>query len=276
MTPSKTLPANVGQFAKLSYVCQFGKLTYALLLIVLLVACQQEDESWPRIQQSGILRVGLDPTYPPFESGDVPPLEGFDIDLANAIAADLNLEAQFTYFGYDGLYDALQTGQVDVLISALVVSPERTRDFAYSESYFNAGQILIAPESSNLTTIESLNNHTLAVELGAEGHVLATTWQRQLPELTIMPYNSPDAALTAVTTGEAAAVLIDSISGRLFLKNTPNDLFTTDFTFETITEEPFAFVTRIEDRVLLEKLNESLRRLKQNGTLETIDRRWLG
>ena len=197
---------------------------YILLLLVLfLPGCREEDDSWTRIQQSGVLRVGLDPTYPPFEMADGIPLEGFDVDLARAVAADLGLTAEFTHFGYDGLYDALHTEQVDVLISGLVVFPERTRDFAYSESYFNAGQMLIAPEAANrdvpaLATIESLNNHTLAVELGAEGHVLATTWERQLPELTIMPYNSPDEALTAVVSGEADAVLIDSISGRLFLK----------------------------------------------------------
>jgi polar amino acid transport system substrate-binding protein len=252
-----------------------------LLLVLFLPGCREEDDSWTRIQQSGVLRVGLDPTYPPFEMADGIPLEGFDVDLARAVAADLGLTAEFTHFGYDGLYDALHTEQVDVLISGLVVFPERTRDFAYSESYFNAGQMLIAPEAANrdvpaLTTIQSLNNHTLAVELGAEGHVLATTWERQLPELTIMPYNSPDEALTAVVSGEADAVLIDSISGRLFLKNRAANELTTNFSLTAITEEPFAFVTRIEDRELLEMLNESLRRLKENGTLQTIDQRWLG
>ncbi len=256
-----------------------AKILPTLLLALLtlpLAACQQPDDSWPRIQQSGILRIGLDPTYPPFELADGIPLEGFDVDLAHAIAADLGLQAQFSHFGYDGLYDALQTGQVDILISGLVISPERTRDFAYSDPYFNAGQLLIAPTTNNLTTIDTLNTHTLAVELGAEGHVLATTWKRQLPQLTILPYNSPDDALTAMVTGEADAVLIDSISGRLFLKNNPQSLQTTKFTQTAVSEEPFALVTRIDDRVLLKELNESLRRLKVNGTLDLIDQRWLG
>lgn len=264
----KTTPVK-GRFTKSTYI-------FLLLLLLLLSACQPSDDTWPRIQQTGILRVGLDPTYPPFETADTSPLQGYDVDLARAIAADLGLEVQFTHFGYDGLYDALQTEQVDVLISALVIIPQRTRNFAYSDPYFNAGQILIAPESSNLIAMESLDNHTLAVELGAQGHVLATEWERQLPDLTVIPYNTPDEAMTAVIQGEADAVLIDSISGRLFLKNTPNDLFTTELTFETITSEPFALVTRIEDRVLLEKLNQSLQRLKENGMLEAIDRRWLG
>lgn len=266
------------RFAKSRYwVMRCTKSRYIfLLLLFLFPGCREVDESWERVQESGILRVGLDPTYPPFEMADGIPLEGFDVDLARAVAADLGLTAEFVHFGYDGLYDALHTEQVDVLISGLVVFPERTRDFAYSDSYFNAGQLLIAPEAADLTSIESLANHTLAVELGAEGHVLATTWERQLPALTIMPYNSPDEALTAVTTGAADAVLIDSISGRLFLKNKPTGELTTNFSLTAITEEPFAFVTRIDDRELLEKLNESLRRLKENGTLQTIDQRWLG
>jgi polar amino acid transport system substrate-binding protein len=278
MTPSKTLPAK--RASKIGPILKIGPISLLLILLTLLTACQQPDESWPRIEKSGILRIGLDPTYPPFELADGIPLEGFDVDLARAIAADLGLEAQFTHFGYDGLYDALQTEQVDVLISGLIISPERTRDFAYSSSYFNAGQLLIAPEpapgdSQPLTTIESLNAQTLSVELGAEGHVLANTWERQLPELTILPYNSPDDALTAMVSGEADAVLIDSINGRLYLKNNPEAQIT-NFTLTNITEEPFALVARIDDHVLLEKLNESLARLKAAGTLEMIDQRWLG
>jgi polar amino acid transport system substrate-binding protein len=290
--PSKNLPANampltIHKFTSgviyhpspINYFLSSPKTKHFLWLITLLLflaACQPEDNSWSRVRESGILRVGLDPTYPPFETADGGPLQGLDVDLAHALAADLGLEAQFTYFGYDGLYDALATEQVDVLISALVISPERTRDFAYSDSYYNAGQVLIAPQSAQIAGREDLNGRTLAVELGAEGHVLANTWERQLPELTVMPYNNPDDALTTITTGEADAVLIDSISGRLFIKNLAAGQVNLQPSINSITEEPFAMVFRIDDRMLLEMLNNSLRRLKQSGELETIIRRWLG
>jgi ABC-type amino acid transport substrate-binding protein len=78
-----------------------------------------------------------------------------------------------------------------------------------------------------------------------------------------------------MVSGEADAVLIDSINGRLYLKNNPEAQIT-NFTLTNITEEPFALVARIDDHVLLEKLNESLARLKAAGTLEMIDQRWLG
>ena len=198
---------------------------------------------------------------------------GLDVDLARAITADLGLTPEFVLFGYDGLYDALGTGQVDVLISGMVIIPERTKNFVYSEPYFNAGQILVTrPDTAVLQTPADLNNHTLAVELGAQGHVEAITWSRRLANLTIIPYNTPDEALTAVLQHEADAALVDSISGRLFMM-TSSGLARGE---TAVTIEPFALVTRTEDELLLEKLNQSLEKLQASGQLEQIIADWLG
>lgn len=219
------------------------------------------------------MRVGLDPTYPPFEVADETGLRGLDVDLARAIATDLGLEAEFVYFGYDGLYDALATEQVDVLISALVLASERTRDFAYSDPYFNAGEILIVPaQEIEIREMADLNGRILAVELGAQGHVEAIDWQRRLPDLTVNPYNTADEALAAVARGEADAALVDAIGGRLYLANQP----TLQRIADPVTLEPFVLVVRIEDELLLEKLNQSLAHLRAAGRLDEITNHWLG
>ncbi len=242
------------------------------MLLLLLARCRAENPTWARIEQAGILRVGLDPTYPPFEVVDDGGLRGLDVDLARAIAADLGLEAAFVYFGYDGLYDALATEQVDVLISALVMAPERTRDFAYTEPYFNAGEILIVPqEEMEISEMRDLNGRILAVELGALGHVEANAWARRLPNLTIQPHNSADAAVTAVAQSQADAALVDAISGRLALRQQPS----LKYISPPVTVEPFALVVRIDDELLLEKLNTSLENMTESGQLNQIIAQWL-
>jgi polar amino acid transport system substrate-binding protein len=219
-----------------------------------------------------VLRVGLDPTYPPFETADDGELRGLDVDLARAIAAELGLEAQFVYFGYDGLYDALLSNQVDVLISALVIAPERTRDFAYSVPYFNAGLVLVTRDERDAPQMmEEMDGRTLAVELGSQGHVEATTWERRLEGLVVRPYNSPDEALAAVANGEAEAALVDQVSGRLFRPQQP-DLVIAG---EPITDESYAVVVRAEETILLDKVNEALVSLRERGELEGIVGRWL-
>ncbi|MCA9936902.1 MAG: amino acid ABC transporter substrate-binding protein, partial [Anaerolineales bacterium] len=151
---------------------------YCLLITVYclsLSGCIQQNDTWQRLQDGRTpLRVGVDPTYPPFAVADSSDVWGLDIDLARAISEELGVPVQFTYFGFDGLYDALLTEQVDVLISALVVDVGRTGDFAYSDPYFNAGEVLVVrADGSEVGGWRDLNGRTLAVELGSQGHMEA-------------------------------------------------------------------------------------------------------
>jgi len=231
------------------------------VLLVTATGCAREDVTWQHIQQSGVLRIGLDPTYPPFENADGGVLEGFDVDLGRALATELGLEADFVYFGYDGLYDALGTGQVDVLLSALVIEQARTRDYAYSQPYFDAGQILVVPDSSAIAGMESLTGQKVAVELGTDGHVLALEWQGRLRGMEIVPFNTSDEALSAVGGGQAAAALVDNISGSLYVEGVSG----LRVVGNPVKGEPFAAVVRIEDERLLEALNQALKQLESDG-----------
>ena len=227
------------------------KLILLLLLLLLTVGCQSHDDSWQRIEQSGTLRVGLDPTWPPFENLEGESLSGIDIDMMRDIGDELGLAVHFDLIGYDGLYDALLTGRVDVLASALIVDETRTRDFAYSEPYFNAGQVLVVASGSEVGRMRDISAEMpLAVELGAAGHVVATQ-EQQLRPLTIATYGTSDDALRAVLNGDATAALTDSISARIFLAATPG-LHIAD---RAVTVEPYALVTRAADATLLRNLN---------------------
>ena len=240
--------------------------------VLLLMGCRARDASLQRVEDAGLLRVGLDPTFPPFESAADGDLSGFDVELARLLAERLGVEAQFVFFGFDGLYDALATGQVDALLSALVVQPERTRLFAFSEPYFNAGEVLVVNETSTVGEMEQLGSGRVAVELGAQGHVVALEWQKRLPDLQIDPHNSAEEALQAVSRGVADAALVDSISAALFVKEAPGLRVADD----AVTVEPFAIVVRIEDESLLDALNAALEELGQGGQLDSLRARWFG
>ena len=247
------------------------------LLLLPALGCRSNSDTWQRIEKQGVLRVGLDPTYPPFEIADESGVSGLDVDLANALADELGLRTEYVYFGYDGLYDALATEQVDVLISALAITPGRTRDFAYSEPYFNAGEVLITTaENDGISGMADLGSHVLAVELGAQGHVEGSQWAKRVSGLTIRPYSSADEALSAVAAGEADAALVDHIGGRLFLAKQKDAQIPLRLISPPVTVEPYAVVARIEDEMLLKKIDEALESLTSSGRLDLIIQHWLG
>ena len=240
-----------------------------LLLLLLLTACRADSGTWERIQQDCRLRVGLDPTYPPFEIGDENGLRGLDVDLAEAIAQEMGVEAEFVWIGYDGLYDSLRTGQVDVLLSALVIMPSQMDDFSYSTPYFDAGERLIVRGDSGIAGLDGVK--TLAVELGAQGHVEALALQKQSPALLVQPYSTADEALAAVLDRRADGGIVDGINGRLFLQTHPALRILPD----PITVEPFAAVVRRGDQVLLRELSGAMEVLGENGRLDQILADWL-
>lgn len=220
----------------------------------------------------GTLRVGMDPTFPPFELADGGELRGLDVDIANAITEQLGLEADFVLISYDGLYDSLATERVDLVLSAMVVMPERTKDFAYSESYFNAGEVLITSQQwAEAATLADLAGSTIAVELGSRGHVELIYWSNRLKNVDILPLESSAAAVDAVAAGKADAAVVDAVSGRLALIEHPQ----LQLSSIPVTVEPYAAVVRIADSLLLRHINEQIALLRSSGRLQEMTAFWL-
>lgn len=174
-----------------------------------------EDETWQRIQQSGVWRVGMDPSFPPFEMLDSAgqPI-GYDVDLAQAIAARWGVQAQIISLGFDGLTDALVAGKVDSVISALPHDPRLTEDLGYSTSYFEAGVRLAVAEDSPIQNAESLAGQRLAVEWGSNGDAQARRLQRAVPSIQRLTFPDPHAAVQALIHGDADAALVDGVTLR--------------------------------------------------------------
>lgn len=245
-----------------------------LMAALSLAACARPD-ALDRLLESGVLRIGMDASFPPFEFLDREGnLAGFDVDLGREIAARLGVQAAFVAnLSYDGLYDALTAEQVDVVISALYVDPTRMADFAYSYSYFNAGQVLVIPvDRSQIQEIADLSGRTLAVEWGSEGDGVARTWARRLVGMTILPCQSAEEVLARVASGEADAALVDHLSARLGIgRGLPLRI-----TGASVTNEPYAIAVRREDSALLRRINEIMLAMDADGTMSRLRGQWLG
>ncbi|MGQ9521633.1 MAG: substrate-binding periplasmic protein [Anaerolineae bacterium] len=245
-----------------------------LLALLLLSSCSPADRL-DRILETGILRVGMDASYPPFEYLDGEGhLVGLDVDLGRELAGRLGVEARFVAnLSYDGLYDALTADQVDVVISALYVDPTRMADFAYSRSYFNAGQVLVGRvDTADIAEMADMAGRTLAVEWGSEGDVVARTWARRLVGLTVLPCQTSEEALARVASGEADAALVDHLSALAGIgQGLPLRIVG-----DPVTDALYAVAVRRQDGALLRAINNALTAMEEDGTLPRLRRQWLG
>ncbi|MCP4543901.1 MAG: amino acid ABC transporter substrate-binding protein [Chloroflexi bacterium] len=241
-------------------------------LFVLLAACARPDDTWERIREVGVLRVGMDASFAPFEyvAADGT-LAGFDVDLARELGRRLEVEVQFVAnLPLDGLYDALEISRVDMVISALVINPDRMSDFGYSAHYFDAGQVLVLPSGGDkdVKEIADLDEHILAVEFGTQGDMEARKWARRLPNLTIVHYETAAEALAAVAARDVDAALVDYVSALM----EGSGLTIVE---QSVVEELYAVGVHRRSRYLLRAINDALADMEKDGTMDALVAEWL-
>jgi len=233
----------------------------------------EEDETWARIQQKGLMRVGLDASWPPFEyiDGSTGQIVGLDVALARAIGQRLGVEVELVNVGFDSLYDALYVGRFDAIVSALPYDPLLYGDVAYSISYFNAGQVLVVRvDEREISETNDLSGKKMGVELASEGDVLARRLQRKIEGLSLENYMAPQDVLRALKEGEVEAAVADAVSAYQFIATEGG----VQVVGNPLTDELYVVAVRLGSPLLLKAINEALVEVKEDGTLEQLQEKW--
>ena len=199
------------------------------------------------------------------------PCAGLDIDLAKAIAAELDLPVRFENIGFYALYDALISGRVDLLISALRIDRARMDDVRYTQPYFDNGLVLVSPAAAPRTDIESLAEARIAFEYASSADAQVRAWREAGRAIQPLPYELPAYALDALQLRLADAAIVDSITLRLYQREQTNSTIHSKY----ITSDPYAIAARIDRHDAWQLVNNALAALKERGEIARIIDKWL-
>jgi ABC-type amino acid transport substrate-binding protein len=234
----------------------------------------REDATWQQMQQRGTWRVGMDPSFPPFESLDESgtPI-GYDVELAEQLAHQWGLEVEIVAIGFDSLIDALQAGKIDSIVSALPHDPRLTKDIAYSEPYFDAGVRLAVPEDSDIESIDDLEGKTIAVEWGSAGDMVGRRIMRDGIDAKSAKYPTPQEAVNGLLLDDSIdALLIDNVTLRT-AQGTGAAIRTVGPALES---DPYVVAMPLHAGDLQKNVAEALKILMQEGTLDALEANWFG
>ena len=232
------------------------------------------DDTWTRIQNERVLRIGIDPSSPPFIVDDgTGKLSGFDVALANELAKTWGVNIQYVYTGYDGLYDALNAKQFDLILSALPYNPNKTQDVFFSRAYFNGGPVLIVRGDDTTTNaIENLRGKTIAVELGSNGDAAARKWQKRYA-FNLKQFNTAYEALRALQRGEVNAAIVDPITFIDFQRaEADTGARTWRVVGKPLADENYIIAVRRDSPTLLKEINAVIDALRRDGKLEEMQK----
>jgi arginine/lysine/histidine/glutamine transport system substrate-binding and permease protein len=220
---------------------------------------------------SAALKVATEPAFPPFESQAADgKLEGFDIDLFNAIGEAGGFTVEFQSLPFDGIIPALQAGTVDAAISAMTITKERAATVSFSRPYFKAGlAIAVQADNTDITDLASLKGKKIAAQIGTTG----ATKAKEVGATEVRTFDSAPLALQELTNGNVDAVINDAPVTLYAIKS--GNIPGVKVSGELLTEE-FYGIAMPKDSANLEKVNGGLTTILGNGKYKEIYQKWFG
>lgn len=249
---------------------RFLALALTCLIVLALAGCRRNEGALARIQRTKELVIGTDATYPPFESVEGGRFVGFDIELGEAVAGELGAKVRWVNTAFDGIFPALAGGKFDLVMSSVTITDERKQQFAFSEPYYEAGQIIAVRQAEN--GIDSLDD-LRGQEAGIQINTTAEQVLKRQSGVRIRRYDTIDQALLDLTNGNIKAVVGDAPTLRYMIKRGFPKLKTAG---DLLTEEHYGIVMRPGDRDLQAAVNAALVRLHTSGRFAALENRWFG
>lgn len=212
------------------------------------------------------LYVGTNAEFYPFEYLEDGKIVGFDAELIEAIGKKLNKEIVWKNMAFDGLLPALQSKKIDVIIAGMTATPERKKFVNFSDPYFVSNQMIIIntndEKSKNITSYETLLNHSVGVVLGYTGDVAVS----KLENVDVQRFNGASEAIMSLKAKKVQAVVIDSEPAKNYVKNNKGlKLISTD-----IAKEEYSIAVSKENKKLAEDINSAYKELVNDGTFEKL------
>jgi len=259
------LPARAGRLRRAGFDLLLLALLAAIGAAVWAGMQPPPDPAWTRVQQAGVLRIGTDATYPPFENIVGGQFTGYDIDLGRAIAARMGVRAEFVSIALDGQYDALLAGQVDLLLSALPFIYERQQEVRYSQPYYQAGPLLVVRAGdARIAGPADLSGRRVGVELGSDADMAARRLhQGTVPGLVLAPeYHSAAGALAALIAGQVDAAICDPLGLAAF-----PDRAAVRALAPPLADSPYVAAMKIDSPRLAATVDATIADLRASGAL---------
>jgi len=229
------------------------------------------DSPLGRIQEAGRITIGVKYDVPPFgfrnpQTGDV---EGFDVELGRAIAADLGVEPRFIEAVSDNRIPFLQDGTADLIISTMTINQERDQEIDFSTPYYVARGRILVPQDSDIQGIDDLAGRSVCTALGS---TYEETIREQAPEADLRLVDSYSECLELVQNGAVDAVSTDDVilTGMIIQDDT------LQLVGEQLTTEPYGVGIRDGAREMKQFVDEVIERYKQDGRWQRAYQEWVG
>jgi polar amino acid transport system substrate-binding protein len=238
---------------------------------IFFTGCKQEEtDSLKRVEEANTLNVVGSGGYPPFNYREDDKVVGFDVDTGEEIAKRLGVKLNYVTSDWDGLTEGLRNKRYDAILGSMAITDERLKVVDFTNPYYYSGAQLFVNKDSELTDVNQLSGKKIAVATG-------TNFVQDAEKLgaEVSFYQDDNATLLELINGRVDGVITDRLVGLSAIK----DISGGDniiLVGELLRLENMGIAINKDDTELLERINEIIQEMHDDGTLTKISEKWLG
>jgi len=226
--------------------------------------------------KEGVLTVGMQVDYPPFEmyaEDGITPV-GLDVDMIEAIAKNMGLEVEYVDTAWDGIFAGLDTNKYDVIVSGVTITDERKEKYDFTESYIKNFQCMVVLKDGGVTATspEEATGLSIAYQTETTSDIYMTELIDAGLAADVYEYEKILECFSELEAGRVDAIVCDSTVTYPYI-NRENSPFEIVWQQEGAPEE-FGIMVADGNTELLTALDEGLAKIKEDGTLDSFMLKW--
>jgi polar amino acid transport system substrate-binding protein len=219
------------------------------------------------------VRIATEGAYPPFNMKNANgELVGFDLDIANALCAQMKADCEIVAQDWDGIIPGLLAKKYDAIIASMSITDERKQIVTFTDPYYSNYLRFMAVKNSGLTaTKDGLKGKRLGAQRATISAQQLEDNFRSIAEIKV--YDTQEAAYLDLKAGRIDALLSDIYPAYDWLQESGNENF--EFIGDSIDiNDKIGIAVRKEDKDLAEKFNAALKALREDGTYQKINAKY--
>lgn len=247
-------------------------LTVAVIGASFTAAAAHAEDLLDTVQHRGTLKIGLEGTYPPFDSKNAQgELVGYDVDVAKAVAAKLGVKPVFVTTEWSGIIAGLQAGKFDVIVNQVGITPQRQKvlDFSQPYTYSTAQLLQRKSDTRQFKSLDDLKGHKVGVSLGSNYNDMV----KAVPGIDVRTYPGAAEEVRDLTDSRVDAALNDRLMLAYLMKTSSLPL-RFGAPVGSVLENGIPF--RKGNPKFAKAIDTALQQLEQDGTLAKISDKWFG
>ncbi|HVY17350.1 MAG TPA: transporter substrate-binding domain-containing protein [Rhodopila sp.] len=255
--------------------------TGAGLLTLPAIRAARAEDTLDKVKKAGVLNVGTEAAYVPYEFIKDGQIVGYDVDIANHLLPKINVKSHFIDTAWNGIIPALYANKFDCIISGMTMTKDRAAKVLFTQPYADASlMILTRANDDKIKTADDLSGKVIGVQLGSAAADIMGKFETKLKAsgkpgyAGVKQYDHYPEAYQDLLNGRTEAVINSRSTLMVLMRDTPGKFKMG----APVSDIPayYGMAFRKEDTALCKFFNDGLTEMKKDGSLVDLQKKWFG